>query len=113
MYVLYSARNWVLDIITGAFSSFIRVAISEILLRNETCFTKLVGYFIDSQHHSPSTVYTTYLFTIPTHAQETDVIVSQVLDELGISLDQELSGITPGLDRPRIQESTGGGVSIR
>ncbi|XP_064387470.1 charged multivesicular body protein 2a-like [Halichondria panicea] len=41
--------------------------------------------------------------------EETDVIVSQVLDELGISLDQELSGITPGLDRPRIQQSTGGG----
>ena len=31
------------------------------------------------------------------------MIVSQVLDELGISLDQELSEITPGLDRPHIQ----------
>ena len=27
------------------------------------------------------------------------MIVSQVLDELGISLDQELSGITPGLEQ--------------
>lgn len=35
--------------------------------------------------------------------EETDVIVSQVLDELGISLDQELSEITPGLERPHIQ----------
>ena len=31
------------------------------------------------------------------------MIVSQVLDELGISLDQELSEITPGLERPHIQ----------
>ncbi len=37
------------------------------------------------------------------YSQETDVIVSQVLDELGISLDQELSQITPGLDKPHIQ----------
>jgi charged multivesicular body protein 2A len=38
--------------------------------------------------------------------QETDVIVNQVLDELGISLDQELSGIIPGLDKPHIQQTT-------
>ena len=30
------------------------------------------------------------------------MIVSQVLDELGISLDHELAEITPGLDKPRI-----------
>ena len=34
------------------------------------------------------------------------MIVSQVLDELGISLDQELSGITPGLERPHISADT-------
>ncbi|KAL5469528.1 hypothetical protein EMCRGX_G030793 [Ephydatia muelleri] len=34
--------------------------------------------------------------------EESDVIVSQVLDELGISLDHELAEITPGLDKPRI-----------
>lgn len=34
------------------------------------------------------------------------MIVSQVLDELGISLDQELSGITPGLERPHISTDT-------
>ena len=33
------------------------------------------------------------------------MIVSQVLDELGISLDQELSGITPGLDRPHVEQT--------
>ncbi|XP_003384449.1 PREDICTED: charged multivesicular body protein 2a-like [Amphimedon queenslandica] len=38
--------------------------------------------------------------------EETEVIVSQVLDELGISLDQELSGITPGLERPHISTDT-------
>lgn len=37
--------------------------------------------------------------------EETEVIVSQVLDELGISLDQELSGITPGLDRPHVEQT--------
>lgn len=41
--------------------------------------------------------------------QETEVIVSQVLDELGISLDHELSEITPGLEKPHIQQA--GGVS--
>ena len=33
--------------------------------------------------------------------EETEAIVGQVLDELGISLDLELSNITPGLDRPK------------
>ena len=37
------------------------------------------------------------------------MIVSQVLDELGISLDHELSDITPGLEKPHIQQT--GGVS--
>ena len=36
--------------------------------------------------------------------EETEAIVGQVLDELGISLDLELSNITPGLDRPKIRE---------
>lgn len=36
--------------------------------------------------------------------QETDVIVNQVLDELGISLDHELSDIIPGLDKPHIAQ---------
>ena len=31
------------------------------------------------------------------------MIVSQVLDELGISLDHELADITPGLEKPVIQ----------
>ncbi len=31
--------------------------------------------------------------------------MSQVLDELGISLDHELSDITPGLDRPHVMSS--------
>ena len=34
------------------------------------------------------------------------MIVSQVLDELGISLDHELSDITPGLEKPHVA-STG------
>lgn len=38
--------------------------------------------------------------------EETEVIVSQVLDELGISLDHELSDITPGLEKPHLA-STG------
>lgn len=38
--------------------------------------------------------------------EETDVIVNQVLDELGISLDHELSDIIPGLDKPHVT-STG------
>ena len=33
------------------------------------------------------------------------MIVSQVLDELGISLDHELSEITPGLDKPHVLSS--------
>ena len=41
------------------------------------------------------------------HLQETDVIVSQVLDELGISLDHELSEITPGLDKPHVMNAGG------
>ena len=36
--------------------------------------------------------------------EETEAIVGQVLDELGISLDLELSNITPGLDRPKISQ---------
>ena len=36
--------------------------------------------------------------------QESEVIVQQVLDELGISLDHELSEITPGLEKPHIQQ---------
>ena len=31
------------------------------------------------------------------------MIVSQVLDELGISLDHELADITPGLEKPVVQ----------
>ncbi len=74
------------------------------------CFTK--KKCVENVHCTTLSLATLYLFThTHTHMQETDVIVSQVLDELGISLDQELSGITPGLDRPRIQQSTGGGVS--
>ena len=42
--------------------------------------------------------------------QETEVIVSQVLDELGISLDHELSEITPGLDKPHVLQ---GGAPVR
>ena len=38
--------------------------------------------------------------------QETEIIVSQVLDELGISLDHELSDITPGLDKPHVAQSS-------
>ena len=34
------------------------------------------------------------------------MIVNQVLDELGISLDHELSDIIPGLDKPHVT-STG------
>jgi charged multivesicular body protein 2A len=37
--------------------------------------------------------------------EESEVIVQQVLDELGISLDHELSDITPGLEKPHIQQS--------
>ena len=37
--------------------------------------------------------------------EETDVIVNQVLDELGISLDHELGDITPGLEKPHIASS--------
>lgn len=37
------------------------------------------------------------------------MIVSQVLDELGITLDHELADITPGLEKPRIQT----GASVR
>jgi len=33
------------------------------------------------------------------------VIVNQVLDELGISLDHELADITPGLDKPHVMQS--------
>ena len=33
------------------------------------------------------------------------MIVSQVLDELGISLDHELSEITPGLDKPHVMNA--------
>ncbi len=33
------------------------------------------------------------------------MIVNQVLDELGISLDHELSDITPGLDKPHVMSS--------
>ena len=32
------------------------------------------------------------------------MIVNQVLDELGISLDHELSEVTPGLDKPHITQ---------
>ncbi len=39
------------------------------------------------------------------------MIVNQVLDELGISLDHELSDITPGLDRPHVMNA-GGSVSV-
>lgn len=35
------------------------------------------------------------------------MIVSQVLDELGISLDHELAEITPGLDKPHIMNAAG------
>lgn len=31
--------------------------------------------------------------------------MSQVLDELGISLDHELSDITPGLDKPHVSQA--------
>lgn len=34
--------------------------------------------------------------------EESDAIVQQVLDEMGISLDAELSDVTPGLDRPHM-----------
>lgn len=37
--------------------------------------------------------------------EETEIIVNQVLDELGISLDHELSDITPGLDRPHVAQA--------
>lgn len=37
--------------------------------------------------------------------EESEVIVQQVLDELGISLDHELSDITPGLEKPHIQQT--------
>jgi hypothetical protein len=37
--------------------------------------------------------------------------VSQVLDELGISLDHELSEITPGLDRPHVSTQAAPPVS--
>lgn len=37
--------------------------------------------------------------------EETEVIVSQVLDELGISLDHELSDITPGLEKPHVAQA--------
>jgi len=40
------------------------------------------------------------------HTQETDVIVNQVLDELGISLDHELGDITPGLEKPHVAQSS-------
>ena len=33
------------------------------------------------------------------------MIVNQVLDELGISLDHELGDITPGLEKPHIASS--------
>lgn len=33
------------------------------------------------------------------------MIVNQVLDELGISLDHELSDIIPGLDKPHIAQA--------
>lgn len=36
--------------------------------------------------------------------EESEVIVNQVLDELGISLDHELSEVTPGLDKPHITQ---------
>lgn len=32
------------------------------------------------------------------------MIVNQVLDELGISLDHELSEVTPGLEKPHISQ---------
>ena len=32
------------------------------------------------------------------------MIVNQVLDELGISLDHELSEVTPGLEKPHITQ---------
>jgi len=38
--------------------------------------------------------------------EETDVIVNQVLDELGISLDHELGDITPGLEKPHVAQSS-------
>ena len=40
------------------------------------------------------------------------MIVNQVLDELGISLDHELADITPGLDKPHIAESSGVKVHV-
>ena len=39
-----------------------------------------------------------------THPRLLSLPLSSNTDELGISLDMELSSITPGLDRPKIQE---------
>ena len=50
--------------------------------------------------------YITTSLSSCTHIQETDVIVNQVLDELGISLDHELGDITPGLEKPHIASSS-------
>lgn len=36
--------------------------------------------------------------------EESEVIVNQVLDELGISLDHELSEVVPGLEKPHITQ---------